>query len=54
MNHEEYWKKEMKKCEKSPYYFFTNYITVNNRKFETFLKEKEFNEMIKKWLKNQK
>lgn len=54
MNYEEYWKKEIKKCEESPYYFFTNYITINNQKVETFLNEKEFNEIIKKWLKNQK
>lgn len=46
---EEYWLSELKKCEENPYYFFTTYVTVDNRPVETYLTEKEFNNLWKKW-----
>ena len=37
------WEAEKQKCIESPYYFFTNYCTVNGEKCTTFLSEEEFN-----------
>jgi hypothetical protein len=37
------WEAEQKKCIESPYYFFTNYCTVNGEKCTTPLSEEEFN-----------
>lgn len=48
-NNEEYWKKEIQKCEESPYYLFTNHLRVNGEKIYTFLTEEEFNNLIKKY-----
>lgn len=45
----QYWDKEILKCKESPYYLFTNYITVNNEKAETFLTEEEFNNIFKSY-----
>lgn len=39
----EWWEEEIKKCVKSPYYFATNYLTVNDKPFTTPLNEKQFN-----------
>jgi len=44
---------EILKCQESPYYFATKYLTVKNHKgeiipFKTHLSEKQFNEMFKK------
>lgn len=36
---------EIKKCQKSPHYFATNYLVVDGKKFTTLLTEKEFNEL---------
>lgn len=36
-------KTEIEKCNKSPYYFATKYLTVNGKPFETRLSEKIFN-----------
>lgn len=46
---QQYWDKELVKCKESPYYFFTNYLTVNNEKLETFLTEEEFNKLFKQY-----
>ena len=53
-NQEEYWKKEIEKCKESPYYFFTTYLRIDNRKVETFLTEQEFNEIINSYVKHNK
>ena len=37
---------EIKKCKESPYYFATNYLVVDGRKFKTVLTEKQFNELF--------
>ncbi len=39
---------EIKKCKESPYYFATNYLIVDGRKFITTLSEKQFNELCEK------
>lgn len=44
-----FWKKEIEKCKESPYYFFTTYFRIDNRKVETFLTESEFNEIFKSY-----
>ena len=38
---------EIKKCQESPYYFATNYLIVDGRRFSTTLNEKEFNAICK-------
>jgi hypothetical protein len=43
---------ELIKCQESPYYFATKYLTVKNHKgetvkFETLLNEEEFNKKFK-------
>ena len=47
-------KNEILKCQKSPYYFATNYLTVKNDKgdifsFTTPLNKNDFNKMVKQW-----
>ena len=32
---------EIKKCKESPYYFATNYLVIDGRKFKTILTEKQ-------------
>lgn len=39
---------DMDKCKNNPYYFFTNYLTVDGKKATTHLSESEFNEMFEK------
>lgn len=41
------WKEEIDKCKKSPYYYATNYLTINGEKFTTRHTEKEFNNFFK-------
>lgn len=38
-----YWKKEMDKCAKSPYYYYTNYLVIDGKRCTTNLSEVEFN-----------
>lgn len=49
---DEKWLDELQKCMDSPYYLFTNYITVNNEKVKTFLTEKEFNTIFYSYVNN--
>lgn len=42
-----YWEEEERKCIASPYYFATNYLTLNGKPFITLMTEEEFNEMCK-------
>lgn len=44
---EEETNKEIDRCIDSAYYFYTNYLTFNNKKATTRLTEKEFNEYFK-------
>jgi len=37
---------EYDRCKKSPYYFATKYLTINNKPFVTNYTEDEFNEMF--------
>lgn len=39
-----YWKDELDRCAKSPYYFYTQYCTINGEKGTTMLTEEEFND----------
>jgi len=39
-------KSEIDKCKESPYYFYTNYVTVNGKLATTHLTEKEFNDIF--------
>ena len=39
-------KSEIEKCKESPYYFYTNYITVNGKLATTLLSEKDFNNKL--------
>ena len=42
-NEKIYWEEELRKCKESPYYFFTNYYTVDGKKATTRLNEEDFN-----------
>lgn len=46
----EIWAAELKKCQDSPYYLFTNYIRIGNEKATTFLTEQEFNDLFKHYI----
>lgn len=37
---------EIKKCKESPYYFYTNYFTVNGQRPTTRLTETQFNNIF--------
>lgn len=37
---------ELDKCKQSPYYFYTNYWTINGQKATTMLSEEEFNKIF--------
>jgi len=39
-------KKEIEKCKKSPYYFYTHYVQINGKPATTKYTEKEFNEIF--------
>lgn len=39
---------ELKKCQESPYYFATNYLVVDGKRFKTLLTEKQFNELAER------
>lgn len=39
---------EFQLCKSNPYYYATKYLTINDKPFTTLLKEKEFNEAVKK------
>lgn len=46
---------EIEKCQKSPYYFATTYLTVNGKPFKTHLSEESFNKYIadkEGWIKS--
>ena len=38
---------EIKKCQKSPWYFATKYLIVDGERFKTDLTEEEYNERFK-------
>lgn len=40
------WSNELIKCEVSPYYFYTNYCTINGKIATTALSEDEFNNFV--------
>lgn len=40
------WEEELEKCKESPYYFATNYMTVDGKPFTTHYSEREFNEIV--------
>ncbi len=42
------WKEEIEKCKASPYYYATNYLTVNGKKYQTTLSEEEYNAYFNK------
>lgn len=42
----DYWRRELKKCQDSPYYFFTKYWTVNGMQPTIAMSEKQFNEVF--------
>ena len=44
----DFWKEEMQKCIKSPYYFYTTYVIVNNQPATTRLSKEEFNKIFLK------
>jgi hypothetical protein len=39
---------ELKKCQESPYYFFTNYFLVDGKKPTVRMTEEEFNSFAKR------
>jgi hypothetical protein len=41
-----FWKIELEKCKKSPYYFFKNYMKVNGESPVTWLTEAKYNEFF--------
>lgn len=45
---------ELQKCMESPYYFFTNYLTINGERAWTVLTEEEFNLIFNQLVKHGK
>lgn len=43
------WIDELKKCQDSPYYFYTNYVLVNGKKPETWLTQQQFDDLYEKF-----
>lgn len=43
---------EIQKCLNSPYYFFTTYCIINNKKAKTIFTEEEFNRIFKGLVKS--
>jgi len=43
---------ELQKCTNSPYYFFTNYLTINGERAWTILTEEEFNLVFNQLVNN--
>ncbi len=41
------WQDEIEKCKKSPYYYATNYLTLNGKQFTTRHTEEEFNKFFR-------
>tara|TARA_R110000796_G_scaffold118353_2_gene231942 strand:- start:2600 stop:2776 length:177 start_codon:yes stop_codon:yes gene_type:complete len=41
-----FWKLELEKCKKSPYYFFKNYMKIKGKSPATRVSEKEYNEFF--------
>ena len=42
-----YLKEELRRCKESPWYFYTNYLTIDGKKGKTMMTEDEFNSAIK-------
>jgi len=44
---DQYWLEELRKCEKSPAYFYNNYFTINGQLPKRKITDKEINESKK-------